>query len=531
FLSRPLSLSLSLGHMSQALLGIRPFPKPSSLFSYTLSDSQRKTTETSTIWGPGTLSGRAILALGEVTLRGINNLGIRCRLATIRLRAPSLNKAMCDDLLEFSRPKYSMLVLALCEWPQDEARGSLHPSKRQLKEIYNFLVAIIQVKEQWRHIVGEACAIRFAYSANMRAEMWLSLQNCGLPWQKQILRIEGIMAQFKASELDLPAPMLLDAITDLVIFTRLLQSAAVFCLRQINGTRWRPVCELFGFPPIGFTSSTLVKALDPHQECSAQELADAQNVLRKVSSNAWDELCIHTIYPSQITDAAILLTLRNICHDSGSSGTQVALCLCALSNGERTRVIETLIRDVPLILCSMDSAGKMLAIQSLCDFMATVLQITGSHAYIPMAVSTIPGLTPEMEHPVVHFWREMNERKPACGMDFGSSKQSTPQFFDALADAVIFTRFLVIELRNLAINCLLDHCVKSRQWDILHQVFSFDPQIERLMFTTLRDKLSQKELYDFVRASPPSSTQFSDLFFLLSGWAIGLQYNMESGMF
>lgn len=130
----------------------------------------------------------------------------------------------------------------------------MHPSKWQLEEIYNFLVAIIQVKEQWRHIVGEAAqllhstlhdqqvlfnhpirvlcteistpstplsTLQKAYSANMRAEMWLSLQNCGLPWQKQILRIEGIMAQFKASELDLLAPMLLDAITDLVIFTRL----------------------------------------------------------------------------------------------------------------------------------------------------------------------------------------------------------------------------------------------------------------------------------------------------------------------
>ncbi|KAJ7347898.1 hypothetical protein DFH08DRAFT_936641 [Mycena albidolilacea] len=223
----------------------------------------------------------------------------------------------------------------------------------------------------------------------------------------------------------------------------------------------------------------------------------------------------------------------------------------------------------------MDSAGKMLAIQSLCDFMATILQIKGSHTYIPMAASTIPGLTPEMEHPVVHFWREMNEgrtRSPfsriqamysshsrqmiwislqACGMALDLrlgevisilriGEQSTPQFFDALADAVIFTSQIHIgvnsevfgnQLRNLAINCLLDHCVKSRQWDILHQVFSFDPQIERLMFTTLRDKLSQKELYDFIRASPPSATQFSDLFFLLSGWAIGLQYNMESGMY
>jgi len=68
------------------------------------SDSQRTTTDTSTTWGPGTLSGRALLALGEATIRGIDALLIRRRLATIRIRAPSLADPMYKDLLELCRP-------------------------------------------------------------------------------------------------------------------------------------------------------------------------------------------------------------------------------------------------------------------------------------------------------------------------------------------------------------------------------------------------------------------------------------------
>ncbi|KAF8194409.1 hypothetical protein K438DRAFT_2017472 [Mycena galopus ATCC 62051] len=635
--------------MAQTLLEIRSFPRESSLFSYALSDSQRTTTDTSTIWGPGTLSGRALLALGEVTIRGINSLVIRRRLATIRLRAPTLNKSMCDDLLELSRPglysasigkeahrlvlsqicaesQYSMLVLAVCDWSKDEARliilaliqsslGFL--SAKRGEEIYNFLIAIIQAKDEWKDLVMEAAqllrstfqdqrvlishplhivctetpaqllplsTLQKSYSPKMRAKIWLSLHTDGLPWQKRMLGIEETMGQYQASQLDSSSPVLLDAITDVIIFTRPdfsfdLQSAAIRCLRKMNNPRWKRVCELFGFtggPSIesldlpNDSQKTLPLRFSPNAH-SAEELADAQEVLRKVSSNTWDssfafdklaKLCIYTAFPSQINDGAILLTLRNICHDLASSRTQVALGVCALTILELRRVIEVLIRDVHLILCSMDLTEKISAIRSFCDFLATVFQVEDPYNKISrsmaIAVIQLSRQAPEMEHPVVHVCREIADAKPmlpfskiqaihscdyrqniwialqASGMDLDArllevtsilptTDKSTRRSFDALADAVIFTsEAFGDELRNSAITCLLDHCVKSRQWDILHQVFSFDSRVQRLMFTTLRTQLSQAELCDWIRAYPPSA-HVSDLFLLLSGWAIGIE--------
>ncbi|KAJ6460685.1 hypothetical protein C8R47DRAFT_1080909 [Mycena vitilis] len=130
-----------------------PFTRPPSIqeshFSGS-SDSQETTTDTSTVWGPGTLSGRALLALGEATVRGIDALIIRHRLATIRLRAPSLTKSMHSDVLELCRPNmYSVtitkqatqlalaqicagpesslyiFVVLLCQWSLQEARVTL----------------------------------------------------------------------------------------------------------------------------------------------------------------------------------------------------------------------------------------------------------------------------------------------------------------------------------------------------------------------------------------------------------------------
>ncbi|KAF8205950.1 hypothetical protein K438DRAFT_2092122 [Mycena galopus ATCC 62051] len=172
------------------ILEILPCSRPPSPLSYAESNSQRTTIDTSTVWGPGTLSGRALLTLGEVAIRGISNLIIRRRLAAICLRVPSLNRSMCDDLLELCRPKmypkwigkeavrlisaqiclhskYYVLVVALCKWPQEEARliilelirslpGLRHPPRWQLSEFYNFLAVIIQVREQWRTLIVEA---------------------------------------------------------------------------------------------------------------------------------------------------------------------------------------------------------------------------------------------------------------------------------------------------------------------------------------------------------------------------------------
>ncbi|KAJ6522929.1 hypothetical protein DFH09DRAFT_1096890 [Mycena vulgaris] len=63
-----------------------------------------------TVWGPGTLAGRAVLALGEATLKGLNRIvdretrAIQKRLATIRVSVPALTPEMYSELVELARP-------------------------------------------------------------------------------------------------------------------------------------------------------------------------------------------------------------------------------------------------------------------------------------------------------------------------------------------------------------------------------------------------------------------------------------------
>ncbi|KAJ6584131.1 hypothetical protein DFH09DRAFT_1275142 [Mycena vulgaris] len=153
--------------------------------------SLRTFTDTSTVWGPGTLSGRAILALGEVTIRGIDAILIRRKISAIRQRAPGiLSNALCNDLVELCRPalypariakeairlavvqicggpEFSrhLMVVILCKWPRQETRLILFELIRALSEdphhseelekFYDFLTAIIQVKEGWKGFVAE----------------------------------------------------------------------------------------------------------------------------------------------------------------------------------------------------------------------------------------------------------------------------------------------------------------------------------------------------------------------------------------
>ncbi|KAJ7074991.1 hypothetical protein B0H15DRAFT_806501 [Mycena belliarum] len=63
-----------------------------------------------TVWGPGTLAGRAILALGEATLKGLDRIvdretrAIQKRFGVIRAVAPQLTPEMYSDLVELARP-------------------------------------------------------------------------------------------------------------------------------------------------------------------------------------------------------------------------------------------------------------------------------------------------------------------------------------------------------------------------------------------------------------------------------------------
>lgn len=105
-------------------------PPRTTVYEYEDLDSDRlsavtyQTTETessaTTVWGPGTLSGRAIKSLGEASLRGVEKLMVRWRLAKINAILPALGhgsgsslskntasgeqlEKVYDDLLELSR--------------------------------------------------------------------------------------------------------------------------------------------------------------------------------------------------------------------------------------------------------------------------------------------------------------------------------------------------------------------------------------------------------------------------------------------
>ncbi|KAJ7367222.1 hypothetical protein DFH08DRAFT_798044 [Mycena albidolilacea] len=102
----------------------------------------RTSTDTSTVWGPGTVSGRALLALGKATIRGIDAILIQRRLATIRLHSPSLTGSMCTDLLE------------LC-------REVAQPPGWKSERLYDLMVTIIEVQklEGWESFVAKAAIL------------------------------------------------------------------------------------------------------------------------------------------------------------------------------------------------------------------------------------------------------------------------------------------------------------------------------------------------------------------------------------
>ncbi|TFK38742.1 hypothetical protein BDQ12DRAFT_683255 [Crucibulum laeve] len=79
-----------------------------SSFSSALSHSSF---DESTMWGPGTLAGKAILALGEATMRGSEHLVILKRLVSITARFPCRDEdtskkvlRMMSDVVELARP-------------------------------------------------------------------------------------------------------------------------------------------------------------------------------------------------------------------------------------------------------------------------------------------------------------------------------------------------------------------------------------------------------------------------------------------
>ncbi|KAJ7744187.1 hypothetical protein B0H16DRAFT_1560434 [Mycena metata] len=94
---------------------LRSSPSLSSLASSLSSLSLYTTTTSKTQWGPGSLAGKAILAMGKATLRGAERVVIFKRMTTIQAHLPcydervdvdtSVMDIIFDDLLELSRPE------------------------------------------------------------------------------------------------------------------------------------------------------------------------------------------------------------------------------------------------------------------------------------------------------------------------------------------------------------------------------------------------------------------------------------------
>ncbi|KAJ4000845.1 hypothetical protein F5050DRAFT_283961 [Lentinula boryana] len=120
-------------------------------------DTNETESSATTVWGPGTLSGKAIKSLGEASLRGVDKLIVRWRLAKINAILPGLTspgsllrnpasgeqlEKIYDDLLELSRLDFydakvrqkalkmimmqigsreaNQLLLCVAKWPREE---------------------------------------------------------------------------------------------------------------------------------------------------------------------------------------------------------------------------------------------------------------------------------------------------------------------------------------------------------------------------------------------------------------------------
>ncbi|KAL0060408.1 hypothetical protein AAF712_005815 [Marasmius tenuissimus] len=128
-----------------------------SVLTADTDQTDRTESSATTIWGPGTLSGKAIKSLGEASLRGLDNLIIRWKLARINSDLSKSSTAtgdstfsvdklerIYDDLLELSRLDFydakvrqkalrlimiqigsretNQLVSCIMKWPSEEIR-------------------------------------------------------------------------------------------------------------------------------------------------------------------------------------------------------------------------------------------------------------------------------------------------------------------------------------------------------------------------------------------------------------------------
>jgi hypothetical protein len=66
--------------------------------STSVADSELTDSSSKTVWGPGALTGKGLVAFGKGALRSVEYFVIRRRLARIRLRFPHEDDGASDDL-------------------------------------------------------------------------------------------------------------------------------------------------------------------------------------------------------------------------------------------------------------------------------------------------------------------------------------------------------------------------------------------------------------------------------------------------
>lgn len=121
-------------------VGSSASPSEESLCSTETSSSS------STVHGPGALSGKAVKALGNLTLRAVERVIIHRRLANIRSHFPSFDDHMCDDLLELSRSVWALLSYIFNFINNPTSRPELY-DKHISKSAVRMLIMYIGVDE------------------------------------------------------------------------------------------------------------------------------------------------------------------------------------------------------------------------------------------------------------------------------------------------------------------------------------------------------------------------------------------------
>ncbi|KAF7364951.1 hypothetical protein MVEN_00365900 [Mycena venus] len=607
-----------------------------------LSDSQRTTTDTSTTWGPGTLSGRALLALGEATIRGIDALLIGRRLTTIRLRAPSLTGSMYKDLLELCRPAmYSvwiakqalrltlaqicagpessvyMFVVFLCKWAEPEARlillelvrslpGLSHPPGWKLERLYDLMTAVIQVKDGRRSFIVEAAVLldNTFPSATILPIDLLSAE----------ATVEDLFRVRLSPETSSDPPTLSNA-TILMIFGRICNGSdnerirCGLCVRELFGDQvqvflqqllsnelllihraiadnplaHKNICEFLAtiFQITGDYCSrdvaTKILTLLGKDHLwpvirIATEIVEQKEIspLSKLQTTgrSWDSVRIRTwrafqwIGPSHengLTPKSRMLQIEHILstksnvldHHFFDAVADASIFTRDFFTPElRSSAFECLFK-----YCLTSPWEKPLRYYP-CFYHELVLRDMELHFQLPMGIAGFVLVSDVAESPLsmlqaihssqirLEMWLSLYN----CGMssqarsrmlqieeiltqtlnpDFSTQMPTTSELFGALVDIVIFsTDIFRSDLQSCAIKCLFDYwifCSKSKQWEILHQVFSlFDSSlIQMQIFTTWRDRLPLAMLEDFIQTYSNDSTHPSDLIFLLSGWISG----------